>query len=177
MRFDELLQALDETFQFCNDLGLAETLQHSRFVQYQDYLSALVKLIASRRPGESLPAEVHEALRKNHLEYVISLTESFELVLTLPYLKAIGAGIVRQKLRKALSGPFFPTDEDQNSNESRNTVFELNLAAKLAAAGLEPKLGTHADIEVVLLEKQLVIECKRPFSVRGLPRNIKDARD
>jgi hypothetical protein len=177
MRFAEILQKLDETLEFCNSLGLSGIVKESRFVQYRQHIDSLVQILASRRPGESLPTDVHEQLRTNHLRYVISLTESFELVLTLPYLKTVDPKIARQKLKKVLAGPFLPTDEDQNSNEARNLLFELNLASKLAATGLEPKIGESADIEVVVQEKQLLIECKRPLTQSGVIKCIKDARD
>jgi hypothetical protein len=139
MRFDEILQKLDETLEFCNSLGLSGIVKDSRFVQYRQHIDSLVQILASRPPGESLPTDVHEHLRTNHLRYVISLTESFELVLTLPYLKTVDPKIARQKLKKVLAGPFLPTDEDQNSNEARNLYLNLTLPQNLPLQDLNRK--------------------------------------
>jgi len=73
-------------------------------------------------------------------------------------------------------GPELPTAEDDASSQARNLLFELNLASKLWHAGLKPELGEHPDISCVVEGKLLLIECKRPVSVRGAKERITKAR-
>lgn len=178
MRFDEILENLDETLEFCKSLGLSTVVENSRFTRYREHIARLQKILAFRSGG-SLPDDLAAELQKNNLKFVMSLTESLELISTLPYLKTIDSKVARYKLRKVLIGPFVSIEENQNSNESRNTLFELNLASKLAVVGLNPKLGEadgEPDIEIMIEGKLVLIECKRPLNLKSVKKNIKAAK-
>jgi hypothetical protein len=175
MRFRDILEKLDETLGFCKSLGLSGVLENSRFTEYRHNIARLQDIVSSGTE-DSRADKLQKELQEHHLQFVISLTESLELLSTFRYINTIDAKLARYKLRKVLVGPFLPIDEDQNSNEARNTLFELNLASKLAATGFEPTLG-EADIEITIQERQVLIECKRPAARKSVRTAIKSGRN
>lgn len=146
MRFEELRHQLDDALEFCASLGLAEAIKTSRFKEYKALIQRLCEIIQTYTL-ESLPTEIDQELRERNVEYVLSLTESLEFVGTLHFLKTCEQDVIYRKLQRILSGPLLPKDENENSNEPRNTLFELNLASKLWKAGLAPSIEMVADIE------------------------------
>lgn len=84
--------------------------------------------------------------------------------------------MVRQKIEDVLSGPRLMADESSASNLARNTLFELNVAARLWRAGLEPELGVGTDVRVEVEQNVLLIEGKRPLGPGGVAKCIKEAR-
>jgi hypothetical protein len=70
-----------------------------------------------------------------------------EFVDSIAFLKTCPAEITRRKIAKVLAGPLLPNDEDKNSNEAQNTLFELNVAARLRRAGFIASPGIDADVE------------------------------
>ncbi|MGH7771599.1 MAG: hypothetical protein ACREQA_05125, partial [Candidatus Binatia bacterium] len=134
MRYAELLEKLEAVLTFCENLELGDQVKKSRFKEYRTLIKKLCSIIDSYS-FDSLPAEIKKELSDRNLEYVLSLTESVELVETMDYLKTCDEEIAREKLTKILGGPLLPKDEDGNSNEARNTLFEVNLASKLWSAG------------------------------------------
>ena len=175
MRYEEILEKLNQSLAYFEEIGLGERAQQSRFIEYTRLIEHLCEIIRTHSI-DSLPPQVEEELRNHTLEYVLALTESMELTDALPYLKTCDSKIAHQKIRKILSGPLLPRDEDQNSNEARNTIFELNLASKLYTVGLNPSLGTGADVECMIEGKRLLIECKRPLSDSSVKMRIKKAK-
>jgi len=175
VRYAELLVKLETALASCENLELGERVKGSRFKEYRTLIMRLCSIIDSYS-FDSLPAGIKKELTDRNFEYVLSLTESVELVETMDYLKSCEEKIVREKLARILSGPVLPKDEDENSNEARNTLFEVNLASKLWSAGLKPSLGRLADIELAVTGKQLLIECKRPFRKKRIKTRMKEAR-
>jgi len=175
MRYAELLQKLETALVFCENLGLGDRVEASRFKEYRTLIISLCSIIDSYS-FDSLPAGIKKELTDRNFEYVLSLTESVELVETMDYLKTCDKEIARVKLANILGGPLLPKDEDKNSNEARNTLFEVSLASKIWSAGLKPSLGRLADIEIEVAGKLLLIECKRPFREKRIKRRMKEAR-
>jgi hypothetical protein len=174
MRFDELLSQLKETLEFCASLSLAEAVKASRFNKYQERIQRLCEIIQTY-PREQLPQEIEAELNNENLEYVLSLTESLEFIGAVLFLKTCEKEILQRKIATVLRGPVLPNDEDENSNEARNTLFELNLASKLRKADLDASPGMYADIECTIGSKHLLIECKRPFKEHNVGKQIKKA--
>jgi hypothetical protein len=174
MRYDELLSQLQQTLTFCASLDLNEAVKTSRFSNYQERIQQLCEII-NKYSLEQLPEEIEKQLKNENLNYVLSLTESMEFVSCVAHFKTCEREIVRKKLANVLAGPVLPNDEDLNSNEARNTLFELNLASKLRKAGFIASPGIDADIECSVDSKDLVIECKRPFREQNVSRHIKKA--
>lgn len=80
------------------------------------------------------------------------------------------------KLNMIVSGPENLETEDQNTNEARNTMFELALGSRFDAAGLSVSLG-EPDLRVTIDGKDILISCKRPLSATGIHTNIIRARE
>lgn len=93
----------------------------------------------------------------------------------LPFLKSLETEPVRKKLQIVLKGPEVPSDENGSSNHARNTMVELNLAARLHRAGLVVKIGEEADLVFDHGAVRWFGECKRPFKVESIENNLKDA--
>lgn len=174
MRYDELLSQLKETFEFCASLSLAEAVKASRFNKYQERIQRLCEIIQTY-PREQLPQEIETEPNNENLEYVLSLTESLEFIGAVLFLKTCEKEVLRRKIATVLRGPVLPNDEDENSNEARNSLFELNLASKLRKTGLDASPGMDADIECTIGGKHLLIECKRPFKEHNVGKQIKKA--
>lgn len=174
MRYDELLSQLTEALKFCNSVNLTALVDASRFREYQRRIQRLCEVI-QKYPLADLPPEIAAEFREQTLEYVLSLTESMEFVDSIAFLKTCPAEITRRKIAKVLAGPLLPNDEDKNSNEARNTLFELNVAARLRRAGIIASPGIDADVECEFDGRKLFVECKRPFRERNVAKQIRKA--
>jgi hypothetical protein len=62
-----------------------------------------------------------------------------------------------------------PDDENENSNEARNTLFELNLVSKIRHAGFDAAPGMNADIECKV--GVLNMFCRVQTALSGTKRN------
>ena len=83
----------------------------------------------------------------------------------------------RAKLAESIKGPFLPKNEDvaDQNIHSRNTLFELQLAAKFQNAGIEV-IGFD-DIDFTLEGYQFNAQCKRIHSYKRIEENIQKAYD
>jgi hypothetical protein len=171
--FEEIREKLGRALELCRNLGLDPV--GSRFEGHQQRLDHLVTVARLSQQGVVVGRNVEQELQDRGLEYVVALTESTELGDLLPFIQTCDATIVRRKLLQILTGPPLPSDEDPNSNQSRNVLFELSLAAKLHRAGLAPMLADTPDVACQVLGKQLYFECKRPFSSAGVAGLIRKA--
>ena len=155
---------LDEVLGLCGRLSLNTQVEGSRFVGYRAILDRLIENLDRRA-----------ASNDDTMRIGVALVESAELADLLPYLVTVSPDVLTPKLREILRGPFLPVDEDQNSNQARNVMFELTLASKLWGAGLAPEIGEHPDLRCEIEGRLLLIECKRALSERGLPGLIQRA--
>lgn len=168
--WSDMLADLDRAIAFCRSLRLERALTDSRFLEYRNRLSQLASSFASGGREEA-----HKTFGEDPGRNLIALSESAELSSLLPFFEACDRKILRRKLRDVLNGPYLPSEEDPNSNQARNILFELNLAAKLWTAGLAPKLGEHPDLSCVTDTAEIFIECKRPFSWPGGEAGLRNA--
>ncbi len=83
----------------------------------------------------------------------------------------------RAKLKKMLGGPFLPWDENQKANniESRNTLFELETAAKIKLAG--GKIKGFDDVDFIFKKTKFNVQCKRLHSESNVKYNIEKAAE
>jgi len=163
--WDWILTGLDEALAFCRELGLDEHLEGSRFQEHRACLAEMVG--ALKAGGQEAARDFFDA---NRLRSFTALTESAELVESLPFAKTVPHEVIIPKLTEVLKGPVLPTTENANTNQARNILFELTLAAKLWRAGLSPELGEHPDVRCSVDGRPVHIECKRPFSRLGARR-------
>lgn len=103
-------------------------------------------------------------------EVMCSLTESMEFVDSIKALRKQDCRIPVPVLEAALDGPADLHFKDENSNRGRNTMFEIAIAGRVARAGLTPELGGEPDVRFDLEGRQILIECKRVFSEKGIAR-------
>lgn len=82
-------------------------------------------------------------------------------------------GIPISKIKKILSGPYLAHDEDLEDNESRNILFELELAAIFHKRGL--KVNGFDDFSFDLDDTKIYVECKRPVSEQAIVSSIGNA--
>ena len=83
--------------------------------------------------------------------------------------------IPRKKLKDILGGPFLPKEEeigDSNVN-TRNYLFELELAAKLKSKGIN--IIGFDDVKFEFESIDFIIECKRIFSDKTVKPNVEKA--
>ena len=106
---------------------------------------------------------------------MIALTEAAEFGDVGDFISQYGEHGVRRTLGRVLDGPVLPADEDPNSNDPRNRLFEFVIASKLWRAGLQPRLGDRPDVSCEVRGKTFFIECKRPLTARGVKGRITDA--
>jgi hypothetical protein len=169
--YEEVAKQLDQALAFCAALGLADAVATSRLSTYRASIDRLIEATRGPRPNP-----ISEQIQGDMLPYLTALIETTEFTALLPFLSSCNPDVLRAKLRDVLRGPELPSEEDENSNQARNVLFELNLASKLWRAGLEPELGEHPDVSCVVHGKMLLIECKRPLSVRGARECVSRAR-
>lgn len=171
--FEVIRGNLEATLDFCRSIEL--DTDQSRFAEYRKRLDHLITVVRLRRYGVTVGRSVEEELRQEGLHYIITLTESTEFGDILPFLRTCDPNVIRPKLRNVLRGPLLPTDEDADSNQARNILFELNLAARLHRAGFEPVVGERPDVACEVDGKWLFFECKRPFSPGKISKLITKA--
>jgi hypothetical protein len=84
---------------------------------------------------------------------------------------------VKRRIKFVANGPRLYTDEltSASSEKGRNIVFELALASWFARAGFQISPVRTGDLTLQFDDVVLAFECKRPQSVRGLLRAVKDA--
>lgn len=159
----------------CQSLGLHPG--NTRFGEYAQRLDTLIDVIERRRTQQSSD-RIERNIEKEQFHYMLALVESAEFGEVVNALAGCDAAALKAKLHDVLSGPYLPTDEDSSSkNKSRNTLFELSVAAKLHRAGFEPKLGEHPDLSIVVNERTVCFECKRPSSEAKVVDRLKEAED
>jgi len=108
-------------------------------------------------------------------EFMWSFVEGFEFADALASLEDRGISIPQEVLERALNGPADVSLENARNNLGRNTAFEVALAGDLAAAGLNPILGSEPDLIVEFAGRRLLIACKRPLRTDTVRTQIETA--
>jgi hypothetical protein len=164
----ELVSRLDTTLAFAKALRL-ET-EGARFISYRNRIAAL-ELIRVQQ-GD---AAAFDRFRTEIEPNAVAFSDSQELTMVLPFLQSISQDRAKKKLQVVLKGPELPSDEDTNSNHARNTMFELNLAARLQRAGFSVDVTEDADLDFTCNGVRWFGECKRPYKIETIEQNIKAA--
>ena len=104
-----------------------------------------------------------------------ALFDAWEIYDIIRAFGGITSAELKEKLARALSGPFYPSEEHPKNSAARNAMFELWLAADWKNRGLEVELG-EPDIRLSLGEQTFQVECKRPFSEHSVRANVEGAK-
>lgn len=162
----DLVDELDKALTFArNDLGLS--ISGTRFAAFRDRLS---ELDAFHKTNGDAPTLTRFKADIEH--NAVALTDSQEFVTVVAYLRSVPTERAKKKMQVVLQGPELPVDEDGNSSEARNTMFELNLAARIQRAGMTVDIGGDADLEFMCKGVRWFGECKRPYKVETIANNI-----
>lgn len=156
IRYEHILQNLNQTLAFCESIGLGDIADRSRFADYRRCIERLIESLRMR----PVPREIEE----HQHEYRVALEESMQFGNLLPYFQQCDCTLVCRKLKDCLSGLSLPSDESPTSNQARNIQFELLLASTLQQAGFETVLGEHPDLKCKVDNTWFFFECKRPYS-------------
>lgn len=163
--YSELADQVDTTVEWLSGMGI----NPSRVQRHRDNNRMLADAQRSNQIDQLRKTLGPEKSR----EIFWSWVESFEIVEVCRSLQNVDRRELLPVLRLAVEGPTdaFAESALNNSNASRNFVFELVIAAKLARAGLEPHIG-EPDVAADFQGYRLLIQCKRPFSTARVHENI-----
>ena len=84
--------------------------------------------------------------------------------------------IIKEKLSEAICGPINYQTENNSSNLSRNTIFELYIAAHLKSPEIDLVLSKQdEDMSFQIDGFKVFVECKRPMVKNRIDKNLKNA--
>lgn len=168
--FDKLVAELGEVKKWLEQLGV-KNLDKSRLSSIIEFSAQLNDEHSKYSKGQSnnlsnlnrnVETAVYEALALVSIYHGLSRMDQSHLP--------------KRKLEKCLLGSFSSLEEsqDDNSNQARNTLFELETNAYLKLCDLNL---THEfeDANIDLGEFKVSIQCKRPLSEKNLLKNVKNA--
>lgn len=88
---------------------------------------------------------------------------------------------LKERLRKASTGPLFLTEEAAKkenpsaNNAARNFEFELTVAGIFVVAGVQLDLSIDADTALLIDNRTVVLQCKRPLHEENCETNLRKA--
>lgn len=146
--------------------------ESNRISKYFKYLGEIEK-------SRTLDKDRFRALiQKNRAKYYYSqfyVLEIYKIIDALQNSK-IDKFILKEKLTHLAKGTYLLSEENINNTQARDTTFELSLFSFLYARNLRVKLGNpNPDLQLSTTNFTYNIECKRPYSMKSLERNIKKA--
>ncbi len=171
--YSEILRDLEAFLSLCQALELGEEVRASRFNLYRGRIRDLSAEIGRLRAGVS-KVPIYKKLQADLPRYLVAVFESQEVAGMLPFLTKSPPDVLRPRLRRMLSGPEMPSEEDPGLNQARNIQFELWMAATLSRAGGAVVLA-EPDLQCNIGDVTILIACKRLFSVSKLTRRINEA--
>ncbi len=104
----------------------------------------------------------------NDIENSVYEAEAFILIYR--FLNHVQSRQFDKLLKIIVKGPDYSVNEDPATNLHRNHLFELYLAAKLTEKGMTIK--HYEDIVFDFDNFEFAIQCKRPFNINSLSKNI-----
>lgn len=143
-----------------------------RIAQYFSYLSEIEK----RRGGDSTAFSAF--IQQNRVKYYYSQFYILEICHILDAIEKvrISSELVKEKLDYLAQGTYLLSEETLQNTAARNTQFELSLFAFFHEKGVDAKLcSPNPDISVTTKSFTYNIECKRPFSLDTVERNMRKA--
>lgn len=162
-RFDEssLFGDLDELDAWLAGRGFT---QRNRLRIYRENLIAMRDTIDD---VNTIHLQMQEAGRVS--EILASYVEGFELSDALKCLLDKRVEIPDELLKRSLDGHADAAQETAKSNQGRNAMFELSIAAAVARQGLIPAFNLDKpDLEFRFDSRRVLVECKRVFSESGI---------
>lgn len=167
--FGETLARLDDICQWLGGLGFTQV---DRVRVYSRNIRKMTEVQA--RGGMKA---LHETMPLSEAREILwSYVDADEFVRAVTNLRdKLGDDFAAAPIENALNGPADLLLENPNNSDGRNFMFELIMAGRLAAAGFRPRFDKGPDVHVEFAGLELAIQCKRPFSLSALEKNIKRA--
>ena len=168
-KYEDILDSLAELDDWLSSLGLRKGQNRiHRHLENIRYLKDLEETGQINRLNNDIERKI---------EIGWSLTEAIEFQNIFQALRNENPKLVKQKIKDALQGPADPNCENKRSNLGRNTVFELNLAARLKRNNINVIWWrSNPDILCSIDGRDIHIQCKRPFFEKNIPVNIARAK-
>ncbi len=146
--------------------------ESNRISKYFKYLGEIEK-------SRTLDKDKFRALiQKNKAKYYYSQFYVLEICKIIDALQntKLDENILKEKLTHLARGTYLLSEENINNTQARDRTFELSLFSFLYTRNLQVKLsGSNPDLQLSTTNFTYNIECKRPYSVRSLERNIRKA--
>lgn len=164
-KYSELLQSLDGFDSWLLEIGLtprADDRIHQAFKVLRKAEEA-----SSRGRATGLYSEIQT-------EDWFPIVEALEACNIYTALHKDSLPVPAETLKRALSGPLQPIEENQKNRDGRNVWFELALAAEWKLRGASVSLG-EPDLRLTRNGLTFLIACKRPANERGIDANLRAA--
>lgn len=163
LNYEELAEKLKETINWLNDCKIKTV--NSRLDEINNYVNLI-----NRAYQEKNLQELIDRIGNELVFYALTEAASF-----IEIYGAFKRGVKKdhlpkEALKKIISGPFIPTTENSTTNEARNRLFELQLAAQFIDHNIF--LKGFDDISFSFKGNDIHVQCKRPFSKTNLLNNI-----
>jgi hypothetical protein len=166
-QYADIIQDLEELEKYLRRLGLRRGPDRLQILQ-----AKLREIEQARVQNRSASLNT----RSDIVDLVWSVVEGQEFADIYKGINGYDEQTVKVLMQKAFNGPLNPSLETKNTNEGRNTVFELRLGANLRRAGACVKLGEQADLLIDYAGAHVYIECKRPLHQHKVRRRVTEAR-
>ena len=144
----------------------------NRISKYFKYLGEIEK---SRNLDKD---KFHAIIQKNKAKYYYSQFYVLEICKIIDALQntKLDKNILKEKLTHLAKGTYLLSEENINNTQARDATFELSLFSFLYARNLRVKLDSpNPDLQLSTANFTYNIECKRPYSMKSLERNIRKA--
>lgn len=168
--FAQISEELSAASDWFEEVGVQ--VSKTRIGRYRVLLSRLVA-VQDR-------AKIKEFFSDTELqEFLLLFHEVDELLFVYRHLGKNSDQYLRARLLSICEGPYLASFEDpgNSSNRPRNILFELTVAANLAACGMTVDYSDPSDLRVQFDDRTVFIECKRPQYEHQVNSRIKSGLD
>lgn len=142
-------------------------------------ISKYFKYLGEIEESRNLDKDKFRALiQKNRAKYYYSQFYVLEICKIVDALQntKLDENILKEKLTHLVKGTYLLSEENINNTQARDTTFELSLFSFLYARNLQVKLcSPNPDLQLSTANFTYNIECKRPYTLESLERNIRKA--
>jgi hypothetical protein len=169
--FNETLSRLEDVGLWLSSLGLNS---RNRVRVYTENIRQMIE-VYSRGGMDALQDSISiERAREVFWSYI----DADEFVRAVSAIRdRCGEAAPLAPIDRAVNGPADFALETKNNNEGRNFMFELIMGGRIAAAGFTPFFDRGPDVYFEFAGVDVAVQCKRPFSIGKLERNIEKAID
>lgn len=167
-KFDDILKELEHTDPWLRELGLDP--KNDRIHWAIDVLNtANAGIHEMRLTGK--PTKIGR-----DPDFYFGIEQAYEFHQVLKAFRTSESVLIRERLKRALSGPTRPSDETSVNSDARNVMFELGFAAMLKLRGADVRLA-EPDLTLMLGDVPYLLACKRPFRESSIRANVRAGAD